>query len=82
MTAPCRTAQPDFADDPAMELVVDDRPCDPPDSAPFLVRVPCGWCDTTGRVPNYSNVYRDAWNRCVRCAGMGYVTVEEETDHA
>jgi len=44
----------------------------------YLRRVICGWCSGNGWILLTGNPYREAAQRCTRCAGLGYVVVEIE----
>ena len=45
------------------------------------VRVPCGWCSSTGRVEHWTGWAHAGDRSCARCAGRGFVLVEGGSCH-
>jgi len=50
-------------------------------SAPLHVRVACGWRDGTGHTPHWSGFKHLGLRACARCAGRGFVLVEQGASH-
>lgn len=46
-------------------------------AVPMHQRIPCGWCEGTGRVQHWDGWARRGDVDCGRCAGTGFVVSED-----